>query len=158
MEKLKFAVLGCGFWSKFQMGAWTEVEGAELVAVYNRTRSKADKIAGDFMSPGSMTILRSCSKTRSLISLILSLMLTHIQNLLDWLHNKEASSVRSQWPPISKRKKNGTMFPKPAPGFYIHENYRWQAPVRRLKQIVNSGVIGKPFRCQFILEHGFPAI
>jgi len=52
MEKLKFAVLGCGFWSKFQIGAWTEVEGADLVAVYNRTRSKADKIAGDFNVPG----------------------------------------------------------------------------------------------------------
>jgi len=47
-EKLKFAVLGCGFWSKFQIGAWTEIEGAELVAVYNRTRSKAEKIAEYF--------------------------------------------------------------------------------------------------------------
>lgn len=51
MEKLKFAALGCGFWSKFQIGAWTEVEGAELVAVYNRTRSKAEKIAEYFKIP-----------------------------------------------------------------------------------------------------------
>jgi D-apiose dehydrogenase len=38
MDNLKFAVLGCGFWSKFQIGAWTEIQGAELAAVYNRTR------------------------------------------------------------------------------------------------------------------------
>ena len=44
-------MLGCGFWSKFQIGAWTEVEGAELVAVYNRTRSKAEKIAAYFKVP-----------------------------------------------------------------------------------------------------------
>ena len=51
MRKLKFAVLGCGFWSKFQIGAWSEIEGAELVAVYNRTRSKAEKIAEYFRIP-----------------------------------------------------------------------------------------------------------
>ncbi len=45
MPKLKFAVLGCGFWSKFQIGAWSELDGTELVAVYNRTSSKAEKIA-----------------------------------------------------------------------------------------------------------------
>ena len=48
MKKLKFAVLGCGFWSKFQIGAWTEIEGVELVAVYNRTISKAETIAEYF--------------------------------------------------------------------------------------------------------------
>ena len=35
MENLKFAIFGCGFWSQFQLGAWTEIEGAECVALYN---------------------------------------------------------------------------------------------------------------------------
>lgn len=69
MEKLKFAVLGCGFWSKFQIGAWSEIEGAELVAVYNRTLSKAAKIAEYFKIPGSMTNLRSSSKMKNSILL-----------------------------------------------------------------------------------------
>ena len=51
MKKLKFAVLGCGFWSKFQIGAWSELNGVELVAVYNRTLSKAQKIAEYFKVP-----------------------------------------------------------------------------------------------------------
>ncbi len=34
----KFAIFGCGFWSQFQLGAWQELEGAECVALYNRTR------------------------------------------------------------------------------------------------------------------------
>ena len=52
MEKLKFAVFGCGFWSKFQIGAWSELDGVELVAVYNRTISRAQKIAADFKIKG----------------------------------------------------------------------------------------------------------
>ena len=37
MEKLKFGVIGCGFWAQYQIAAWHELEGIELVAVYNRT-------------------------------------------------------------------------------------------------------------------------
>jgi predicted dehydrogenase len=39
---------------------------------------------------------------------------------------------------------------------YIHENYRWQAPVRRFKQIVDSGIIGKPFKARVTFLSGFP--
>ncbi len=39
---------------------------------------------------------------------------------------------------------------------YVHENYRWQAPVRRFKQIIDSGVIGKPFKARVSFLSGFP--
>ena len=39
---------------------------------------------------------------------------------------------------------------------YIHENYRWQAPVRRFKQIIDSGIIGKPFKARVSFLSGFP--
>ena len=48
MKPLRFAVLGCGFWSQFQIAAWRELPGVELVAVYNRTRAKAEAIANRF--------------------------------------------------------------------------------------------------------------
>ena len=48
MKKFKYAVLGCGFWSKFQVGAWSEIPEVELSALYNRTRSKAETLAKMF--------------------------------------------------------------------------------------------------------------
>jgi predicted dehydrogenase len=39
---------------------------------------------------------------------------------------------------------------------YIHENYRWQAPVRRFRQIIDSGVIGRPFKARVSFLSGFP--
>jgi predicted dehydrogenase len=39
---------------------------------------------------------------------------------------------------------------------YIHENYRWQAPVRRFKQIIDSGIIGKPFKARVSFLSGYP--
>jgi predicted dehydrogenase len=40
--------------------------------------------------------------------------------------------------------------------FYIHENYRWQPQIRRIKQIIDSGAIGKPFRCNSLWNTAFP--
>jgi predicted dehydrogenase len=40
--------------------------------------------------------------------------------------------------------------------FYVHENYRWQPQIRRMKEILDSGVIGKPFRCNSLWNTAFP--
>src|SRR5439155_7515688 len=45
MSRLRFAVLGAGFWSRFQLSAWGELDGAECVAVCDRVRSKAEALA-----------------------------------------------------------------------------------------------------------------
>jgi predicted dehydrogenase len=39
--------------------------------------------------------------------------------------------------------------------FAIHENWRWQAPMRRVKELLAQGVIGKPFRCRIDMVSGF---
>jgi len=40
--------------------------------------------------------------------------------------------------------------------FYVHENYRWQPQFRRVKEILDSGVIGKAFRCNTAFNTAFP--
>jgi predicted dehydrogenase len=39
--------------------------------------------------------------------------------------------------------------------FAIHENWRWQAPMRRGKELLARGVIGTPFRCRIDMVSGF---
>ena len=39
---------------------------------------------------------------------------------------------------------------------YIHENWRWQLPIRALKKKMDEGVIGKPFRARVIYSNSFP--
>ena len=36
--------------------------------------------------------------------------------------------------------------------FLVHENARWQAGFRAMKQLLDSGVIGKPFRAKLVLN------
>src|SRR4030042_1216258 len=51
MSNLKCAVFGTGFWSLFQIPAWQEVGGVDIVAAYNRTVSRAETVAKRFGIP-----------------------------------------------------------------------------------------------------------
>src|SRR5438309_1530357 len=50
-KALRFAIFGAGFWSRYQLAAWQELKGAQCVAIYNRTRAKAEKLAQQFRVP-----------------------------------------------------------------------------------------------------------
>ena len=39
--------------------------------------------------------------------------------------------------------------------FYIHENWRWQRPIRALSEVLQSGEVGRPFRARIRMVSGF---
>jgi predicted dehydrogenase len=159
MKKLKFAVLGCGFWSKFQIGAWTEIDGVELVAVYNRTISKAQKIAEYFKIPHVYDNAEELFKNEKLDFVdIITDVDTH-SYFVDLALKNGVKHIICQKPMAADFKTAGNMVANCHSSdakLYIHENYRWQAPVRRFKQIVDSGIIGRPFKAKVSFLSGFP--
>jgi predicted dehydrogenase len=40
--------------------------------------------------------------------------------------------------------------------YFIHENFRWQTPMRALKEALDSGAIGQPFRAHVQFNTSFP--
>ena len=157
--KLKFAVFGCGFWSKFQIGAWTELEGVELVAVYNRTISKAEKIAEYFKIPRVYDNPEELFKNETLDFVdIITDVDTHAQ-FVDLAVKNGIKHIICQKPMAPNFKIAKEMVENCSSSgarLYIHENYRWQAPVRRFKHIMDSGIIGKPFKARVTFLSGFP--
>lgn len=39
---------------------------------------------------------------------------------------------------------------------FVHENWRWQTPIRELKAVLDSGVIGRVFRARVTYSNSFP--
>lgn len=159
MTSLKFAVLGCGFWSKFQIGAWSELDGAELVAVYNRTLHKAQKIAEYFKVPHVYDNPEKLFAAEELDFVdIITDVDTHALFVGMALKHgiKHIICQKPMAPDFETAKSMVEKCSDAGAKLYIHENYRWQAPVRRLKEIVDSGVIGKPFKARVSFLSGFP--
>jgi predicted dehydrogenase len=40
--------------------------------------------------------------------------------------------------------------------YFIHDNWRWQTPIRELKKVLDAGSIGTPFRARINFVSGFP--
>jgi D-apiose dehydrogenase len=159
MKKLKFAVLGCGFWSKFQIGAWSELEGVELVAVYNRTVSKAQKIADYFNVPHVYEHAEELFLQEDLdfVDIITDVDTHALFVEMAVKHGiKHIICQKPMAPDFKTARKMVKMCSDAGSQLYIHENYRWQAPVRRFKQIIDTGVIGKPFKARVTFLSGFP--
>ena len=159
MKKSRFAVLGCGFWSKFQIGAWTEVEGAELVAVYNRTRPKAQRIAEYFSVPKVYDNAEELFKNEKLdfVDIITDVDTHALFVEMAVRHGiKHIICQKPMAPDFETAKMMVKICEDAGAKLYIHENYRWQAPVRRFSQIIESGVIGKPFKARVSFLSGFP--
>ena len=158
MKKLKFAILGCGFWSQFQLGAWNELEGVECVALFNRTKSKADALAARFNVPRTYDNVEELFKNEELDFVdIITDVDTHEKFTL--LGAKYGLDVICQKPlapsyEAAKRMLKGTK--EAGVRFYVHENYRWQPQFRRVKEILDSGVIGNAFRCETSFITAFP--
>jgi predicted dehydrogenase len=157
---LRFAVLGTGFWSNFQIPAWFEVGGVQLVAVYNRTVSKAEKVAQAFGVPKVYDDPEALLREERLDFIdIITEVPAHAPLVL--LAAKHKVPVICQKPMAGDYDTCERMVAACRDAgipFMIHENFRWQAPLRALKQVLDEGRIGQPFRARIRFVHGLPAI
>ena len=158
MAKSRFAFFGAGYFARIQMSAWKELQGAECVALYNRTRAKGEAFAREFGIPKVYDDAEELLRRERVDFVDLC---TNPFSLPDFVRMAAAHKV----PVISQK----PMAPSVAIGeelvracaqagipYLIHENWRWQRPIRQLKQALDSGVIGAPFRARITMVSGFP--
>jgi predicted dehydrogenase len=157
-RKLRFALLGAGFWAQYQLAGWMETGGAECVAVYNRTRQKAEELAARFAIPAVYDdpeeLLR---RERPDFVDIVTAVETHAPFLR--LAVRHGLPVVCQKPlAVSLEEAEQVVAECGAAGvpLYVNENWRWQTPIRALKEVLDSGVIGTPFRARIDMISGFP--
>jgi D-apiose dehydrogenase len=157
-RKLKAAVFGTGWWSKFQIPAWLHTGGVELAGLYNRTAGKARAVAPLYGNPpvyddaeelllrepvDFVDIITEAPAHRELVLLAAKYkkpvvcqkpMAQSWQDCLDMVKACEEAGVP----------------------FYINENYRFQPPVRLVKKLLDEGVVGRPYRANIRVSTGGP--
>ena len=158
MNKLRFAMLGTGFWSRFQLAAWRELEGVECVALYNRTRAKAEALASEFGNP---TVYDSAEELVSREALdfldIVTDVDTHqrfVQLAAD--HGLPVICQKPMAPSLAVATQMVEACRRAGVPLFIHENWRWQSPIRQVKRVLDDGVIGRPFRARIDMISGYP--
>ena len=155
---LKAAIIGTGFWAGYQIPAWQELEGVEIAALYNRTLSKAKTVAHRFGIPSVYDNVEQMLQIErpDFVDIITDVnthaFFTNIaaaQGVNVICQKPMATSLRQAIDMINVCERNQVRF-------FVHENFRWQAPVRAIKKLLDSGIIGRPFKARVSFCSAFP--
>jgi predicted dehydrogenase len=158
MSELRFAIFGTGFWSHFQVPAWFEVGGVKLVACYNRTISKAEAVAKKFGIPKVYDDPEALLLNEPLdfIDIITEIDAHAPLVYLAARHNIPVICQKPMAPNLLTAEKMVAVCREARIPFFVHENWRWQTPIRALKQTLSENLIGTPFRARIDMLSGFP--
>jgi predicted dehydrogenase len=157
MKPLRFAIFGAGFWARVQLAAWREVGGTECVAVYNRSKERGEAFARECGVPAVFdqadVLLREVKPdfvdNITEVGGHLPLSLLCAERGVPCICQKPMAAT------LADARRMVAAFEATGTPFYVHENWRWQAPMRALIRAVRSGVIGVPFRARFSMISGF---
>jgi predicted dehydrogenase len=155
---LRGAVIGTGFWSRFQIAAWKELPGVQIVAVCNRTRARAEEVAQLFQIPMVYDTAEELLEKEQLDFVdIITDVDTHAKfTLLAAEKGVNVICQKPMAPSLEEARKMVEVCAQKNINFFVHENFRWQAPIRTLKTALDSGVIGKPFKARVSFVSAFP--
>ncbi len=158
MADLRFAIIGTGFWSQFQLAAWRELDGVECVALCNRTRSRSEELARRFGVPAVYEDAREMLRREKLDFVdIITDVDTHSRFVhLAAEHKLPVICQKPMAPSLAEAAAMTKVCREAGVGFFIHENWRWQAPIRELKKLLDSGAIGTVFRARIHFCSSFP--
>jgi D-apiose dehydrogenase len=147
MAQLRGALIGCGFFAINHLHGWEDARGAEIVAICDRSTERL-KIAGDQFGIAARYAdaaqMLACEKLdfvdiattapthRALVELAAS------HGLAVICQKPIAASLTDAKAIVAACDKAGV-------ALMVHENFRWQSPVQKVKALLDSGEIGQVF-------------
>ncbi len=146
-QTFRGGLIGCGYFATNHLNAWRSVKGASIVAVCDLDRQRAKQAATDFEIAAHyhdveqmivaedldfVDIVTRDSAHRPLVEQVAKHRLPIIcqKPLAQNLDDAEAMVRACQDANIP---------------FMVHENFRWQTPIRAVKQLLDEDRIGLPF-------------
>lgn len=158
MSALRFAVVGAGFWARYQLAAWRELPQARCVALCDRVRSNAEALAKEFEIPSVYENAEEMiAREKPDFLDIITNAETHSQFVqLAARHGLPAICQKPMAPTVADAEKMIAACDNAGTPLSIHENWRWQTPIRQLKSILDGGAIGRVFRARIDYCNSFP--
>jgi predicted dehydrogenase len=158
VQTTRFALFGAGFWARYQLAGWLELPGLACSAICDRIQSRAEELARRFGVPATygdperlldevpVDFVDICTPVETHADLVL-------------LAARRGRPVVCQKPMARSRSEAQRMVEacrQAGVPFLVNENWRWQAPIRALKRVLEEGDTGRVFRARISMVSGFP--
>jgi predicted dehydrogenase len=158
-DPIRVALVGCGFFARNHLHSWQDLaaEGAELVAVCDLDPIKAEAAAKEFGVPHCYRDIDAMLAVERVDLLdIATRMDTHRMLVERAIGAGIATIVQKPFAPTWADAVAMTTAAERAGIFLaIHENFRFQAPLRRVRAVLDSGEIGTPNWARISFRTGY---
>lgn len=155
---MRIGIIGCGVWARYQVAAWREADPDLELVFCDRLADSARVMADHFGAAPWYTDAGDMLRAEPLDAVdIITNPETHAELVglaagygLPVICQKPlATSLEAAHQMVEGCRQVGVPL-------YVHENFRWQAPIRHLQSLLHEGWIGRPFRARIFFNSGFP--
>jgi predicted dehydrogenase len=149
----RVAVLGTGYWAQFQVGAWQAL-GVPVVAVWNRTRERAEAFAARwgipriFDTPDELFAWGQFD----LADIIAGVEAHEPLVLMAARYGKPVICQKPMSDTLDSCRRMVSACEQAGVWFAVHENFRYQPPIQAFKRALESGVCGRLERAHLIMR------
>ena len=156
--KLKGALVGCGFFAANHMHAWKELKYVEIIAVCDLQVNKVRDFKNRFKIKHSFVSINKMIKDLDLDFVdVVTTMETHLKICTILAKNKIPTSVQKPFSDnIQDALKIVRAYKKTKTPLMVHENFRWQTPLLKLKEIIKKHKLKNPFYSKISFRHANP--
>ncbi|MFM7147801.1 MAG: Gfo/Idh/MocA family protein [Actinomycetales bacterium] len=152
----QFAVIGTGFFAQNHLHAWAEIPEVELVAVCDIDEERVQAAAREFgATPYTDAAALFAHHDLDFVDIATTAPTHRMMVELAAQHGVPAICQKPlAWEMSDAKAMVEAMAAKDLP-FMVHENFRFQYPMRRIKVLIDAGTIGRPFfgRISFRTAH-----
>jgi len=157
MAVLRGALIGCGFFAVNHMHGWNDVDGARIVAICDRDPERLNIVGEQFsiarrnddaakmFAEGGFDFVDIATTVQSHLQLV-SLAARH---KIPIICQKPFALNLDDAKAMVETCRNANI------PLMIHENFRWQSPIRAVRSVIDSGEIGLPFWGRFSFRSAY---
>jgi predicted dehydrogenase len=158
-DRVRLGVVGCGFFAQNHLHSWRDLgkDGVDLVAVCDVDPAKAKAAADSFGVPRWYTDADAMLREEKLGLIdIVTRVETHRQLVERAIAQRVPAIVQKPFGPDLAACKAMAESARAAGVFLaVHENFRFQAPMRKVTELLRSGAIGEPSWARISFRTGY---
>ncbi len=158
-DRIALGMIGCGFFAQNHLNAWNDLkaEGVDIVAVCDIDVDKARAAAETFGVPRWYTDAATMFREQKLgLVDIATQMNSHLHLVKLALSHRVPTIIQKPFGQNIAEVREMVAAAKAANTFLaVHENFRFQKPLRRIAEVVRSGAIGTPTWARVSFRTGY---
>ncbi len=156
-RRLRGGVVGCGFFAVNHLHAWADLPDCEIVAVCDRDPARADQARARFAVPRAYDDARAMLASEQLDFVDIVTTVDSHRTLIELCAEHRVPAICQK--PFARDTADGEAMVRAAAAadipLLVHENFRWQAPMRTIRRLLDDGAVGRVHFGRLSFRHAY---